>query len=263
MLQFILGRAGSGKTEYLRRALADRALSGDSKCIMLVPEQFTFETEKAMLRLAGPQRAGAIGVYSFTRLAESVFHRLGGLAGHRLTDGGRRILMSSALAACEEGLEVYRSAVKSGRMTELMLTAVDELKMCGITPEDLTGAAMGLKSQGLAQKLRELSAVYAAYDALVAASYLDSRDDLTRLYEALEGADSFSGCTVAVDSFEGFTQQELKVLSRLMTQADRVLVSLCTDGLSKEDAGLFALVDRTRRQLTAIAGEQGWRFCPR
>ncbi len=262
MLQFILGRAGSGKTEYLRRALADRALSGDSKCIMLVPEQFTFETEKAMLRLAGPQRAGAIGVYSFTRLAESVFHRLGGLAGHRLTDGGRRILMSSALAACEEGLEVYRSAVKSGRMTELMLTAVDELKMCGITPEDLTGAAMGLKSRGLAQKLRELSAVYAAYDALVAASYLDSRDDLTRLYEALEGADSFSGCTVAVDSFEGFTQQELKVLSRLMTQADRVLVSLCTDGLSKEDAGLFALVDRTRRQLTAIAGEQGVEVLP-
>ena len=54
MLQFILGRAGSGKTEYLRRALADRALSGDSKCIMLVPEQFTFETEKALRRLAGP-----------------------------------------------------------------------------------------------------------------------------------------------------------------------------------------------------------------
>lgn len=65
-----------------------------------------------------------------------------------------------------------------------------------------------------------------------------------------------------MDSFEGFTQQELKVLSRLMTQADRVLVSLCTDGLSKEDAGLFALVDRTRRQLTAIAGEQGVEVLP-
>ena len=27
MLQFVLGRAGSGKTEYMRRLLADRALA--------------------------------------------------------------------------------------------------------------------------------------------------------------------------------------------------------------------------------------------
>ncbi len=105
MLQFILGRAGSGKTEYLRQALARRALEGDQKCIMLVPE-----TEKAMLRLAGQKCANSIGVYSFTRLAEHVFRRLGGLAGHRLTDGGRRILMASAIAACQEELEVYKSA---------------------------------------------------------------------------------------------------------------------------------------------------------
>ena len=100
MLQFILGRAGSGKTEYLRRSLSDRSLAGDSRCIMLVPEQYSFETEKAMLRLAGPRRANAIGIYSFTRLAETVFRREGGVAGHRLSDGGRRILMSSAIAAC-------------------------------------------------------------------------------------------------------------------------------------------------------------------
>ncbi|MFR6279143.1 MAG: hypothetical protein ACLULM_09860, partial [Acutalibacter sp.] len=50
MLQFVLGRAGSGKTEYMRRLLADRALAGQGGTVMLVPEQYTFETEKAMLR---------------------------------------------------------------------------------------------------------------------------------------------------------------------------------------------------------------------
>ena len=59
MLQFVLGRAGSGKTEYMRRVLSDRSLNdhdrcGDSRCMMIVPEQFSFETEKAVLRLAGP-----------------------------------------------------------------------------------------------------------------------------------------------------------------------------------------------------------------
>ena len=132
MLQFVLGRAGSGKTEYMRRMLADKALSGDSRCIMLVPEQYSFETEKAMLRLAGARQANAIGIYSFTRLAETVFRREGGAAGRRLSDGGRRILMSCAIAACQDSLEVYRSAAQSGRTTDMMLTAVNEMKMCGI-----------------------------------------------------------------------------------------------------------------------------------
>lgn len=262
MLQFVLGRAGSGKTEYLRRMLADRSLAGDSRCVMLIPEQYSFETEKAILRLAGPERANAIGIYSFTRLAETVFRKRGGIAGRRLSDGGRRILMSSAIAACEDQLEVYRSAAKSGRITDLMLTAVNELKMCGIDPAQLVETAGVLQSRGLAQKLRELGAVYAAYDALVSASYLDSRDDLTRLAQALEGTNLFAGCTIAVDSFEGFTVQELKVLGQLLRQADNVLISLCTDGLAQDSAGLFALVDRTRRRVTALAEELGVKVLP-
>ena len=41
MLQFILGRAGSGKTDYIRRMLADHSLAGKGGCVLLVPEQFS------------------------------------------------------------------------------------------------------------------------------------------------------------------------------------------------------------------------------
>lgn len=261
MLQFVLGRAGAGKTEYMRRMLADRALAGDGRCVMLVPEQFSFETEKAMLRLAGPQRANAIGVYSFTRLAETVFRKEGGAAGRRLSDGGRRILMSSAIAACQDHLEVYRAAAQSGRVTDLMLTAVNEMKMCGVSPQDLFRTADSLPGKGLGQKVRELGLLFEAYEALVAASYLDARDDLTRLAEALEGSQFFAGCTVAVDSFEGFTVQEMKVLGQVMRRAETVVVSLCTDGQGGPD-GLFALVDRTHSRLRRLAEDLGVKVLP-
>ena len=77
-----------------------------------------------MLRLAGPVRGNAIPVYSFTRLAEAVFRKEGGAVGRRLSDGGRRILMASAIEACQDRLEVYAAAAKSGRVTDVMLTAV-------------------------------------------------------------------------------------------------------------------------------------------
>ena len=262
MLQFVLGRAGSGKTEYLRRLLADRSRAGLGGVMMLVPEQYTFETEKAMLRLAGPVRGNAIPVYSFTRLAEAVFRREGGAAGRRLSDGGRRILMASAIEACQDRLEVYASAAKGGRVNDVMLTAVNEMKMCGISPGDLLETARTLGDRGLGKKLRELSLLYDTYDGLVAASYLDSRDDLTRLAQALETSGFFQGYTVAVDSFEGFTAQELAVLTQILRRADQVVVALCTDGLDTTGTGLFALVDRTRRRLSAAAQENGVRIQP-
>lgn len=262
LLQFVLGRAGSGKTEYLRRLLADLGPSAPGGAVLLVPEQFTFETEKAMLRLAGPVAGNAIPVYSFTRLAEAVFRREGGAVGRRLSDGGRRILMACAIEACQDRLEVYAAAARGGRVTDVMLGAVNEMKMCGISPADLLKTSRALGERGLGKKLAELALLYDTYDALVAASYLDSRDDLTRLAQALETSDFFAGCTVAVDSFEGFTAQELAVLTQIMRRAERVVVALCTDGLDRTGTGLFALVDRTRRRLSAAAQENGVALLP-
>lgn len=255
MLQFVLGRAGSGKTEYLRKLLAERSKIGEAGLIMLVPEQYSFETEKAMLKLCGAARANTVQIYSFTRLAEAVFRKEGGAAGRRLSDGGRRILMSSALAACEDQLEVYQKSAQSGRVTDIMLAAVNEMKMCGISPMQLSETARRLGDTGLGKKLSEIALLYGAFEALVEASYLDSRDDLTRLAEALQTSEFFRGCTVAVDSFEGFTAQETAVLTQIMRKAEHVAVSLCTDGREQGGTGMFTLVERTRSRLLRVAAE--------
>ena len=49
MLHLILGRSGSGKTQYIRSLLRDLAKQGARDMILLVPEQFSFESERSML----------------------------------------------------------------------------------------------------------------------------------------------------------------------------------------------------------------------
>lgn len=82
MLNLILGRVGSGKTETCRRLLVDFARKGKENLYLIVPEQYSFESEKAILRMAGPKNAANIQVLSFTRLAESLFRHLWRLCGH-------------------------------------------------------------------------------------------------------------------------------------------------------------------------------------
>ena len=60
MLHVIYGRAGSGKTQYVRELLAGRCENGERNLLLLTPEQYSFESERAMLRRLGPRKAQGV-----------------------------------------------------------------------------------------------------------------------------------------------------------------------------------------------------------
>ena len=255
MLQFVEGTSGSGKTDTIRHMLMEKAKTGKEKLLLLVPEQNSFENERAMLRLMGPKEAERITVTSFTRMVDLVMRQTGGLAGRRLNDSGRNILMSLALSQVKEELALYQKQSGSRELVELMLSALKEFKMCGIRPENLKAAADRLEEGNLRKKIRETGLVMAAYEALVSQSYIDPLDDLTRLKNVLEATPFFKGYTVMVDAFAGFTAQELEVLSLVLRQAKETVISVCVDQDPAKDngMGLFSPVKKTVRQLKQIA----------
>src|SRR4030042_1046837 len=69
-VQFILGRSGTGKTSYCIKAIAEALATGaeGQSLILLVPEQATYQAERAILsdkRVGGYHR---LHVLSFARL---------------------------------------------------------------------------------------------------------------------------------------------------------------------------------------------------
>nr|WP_319488304.1 PD-(D/E)XK nuclease family protein [uncultured Caproiciproducens sp.] len=255
MLRFILGRAGSGKTELLRAELKNMAQTTHKKIMLIVPEQSSFENERAMLQLLGAKDVQRVLVTSFSRLADAVFRRYGGGAGRRLDDGGRSIFMSLALEQVKEQLSFYRKNAESTELVGLMISASTEFKMCDVKPLDIERAAGEMRQGTLRQKMTELSLILSAYDALVAQSFVDPLDDLTRLKNVLQRHHFFSEYTVALDSFQSFTVQEYNIINLILTQADDLYVTLCADQLDDPERGmgLFSLVRRTAKNLMRLA----------
>lgn len=77
-------------------------------------------------------------------------------------------------------------------MTDVLLNTVGEMKICGIEPDMLTKTAEAVAEDSLSRKLKEIALIYGTYEALVAQTYLDPLDDLTRLDDLLADHPDFS-----------------------------------------------------------------------
>lgn len=259
MLQLILGRSGSDKTYEVRSALKTLAENGAERLMLIVPEQASFENERAMLYLLGERGARQVTVTSFSRMVDAVQRKCGGFAGRRLDDGGRSIFMSLALEQVRDRLKAFRKNSESTELVGLLLQISAEMKMCGIMPEKLEKASRSISQSNLRQKTEEIALILSAYDALVAQSFVDPLDDLTRMKEILSKHDFFTGYTVMVDAFQSFTVQEYGILEIILRQADMVSVTLCTDGLDGSEEDLFAIGRNTAKALLRLAAENGVR----
>ena len=254
MLQLLLGRSGAGKSDAL---FARMARNGPARPqILIVPEQHSHDSERRLCAQVGPEASRFGEVLSFSRLAGRVFDVSGGAAAPTLDPGGRLLLMYAALRQVSEQLTVYRRPSRKPAFLTGLLSTVDELKSCRITPRALWEAGEEAGG-GEGDKLRDISLLFGAYEALTQRQGADPRDRLTRLSAALRESRWAAGMDFYLDAFTDYTPQELEVLSVLLGQAHTVTVALTCDHLEETEGGggVFSPARRTARQLLRLAEE--------
>ena len=84
MFKLLLGRAGAGKTTAVLNRLCEA--SRERPQVLLVPEQMSHETERALCAGGGPQINLRAEVLSFSRLANRIFQKAGGLGEEELVE---------------------------------------------------------------------------------------------------------------------------------------------------------------------------------
>ncbi len=251
MLKLIVGRSGSGKTTELYRLMRETAEHSTAPLILLVPEQASFDNERRLLSEFGPVLSQRVQVLSFTRMANAVFRQIGGLAGKRMDQTLSMLMMSQALHGIADLLTLYRRHVDNPDYLRTLLDFLSECKQCAITPQLLEDTAHTLPDGVLRSKAEETALIFGAYEALVAgADLIDPQDDLTVLGQRLSECTLFDGAHLYLDSFKGFTEQELLVLDRLMPRVASMTVCLCTDTVTPQNTlGRFSSVARTATRL--------------
>lgn len=274
-LQFILGRSGTGKTtlcikqvteSLLEPCHSDPAESGtgggaNHNLVYLVPEQATYQAERAILsddRIIGYSR---LHILSFQRLCYMIFGK--NLAARPLTAQAREMIVHRLLCENAGKLSVFASSAERPGTAARIGTTICELQQYGKSPDDVDNFISRLSSSKTSEltssKLSDINLIYKQYLDFVEGNFFNNDNQLNLAKASVGQADFLKGCKLWVDGFAGFTTSELNLLCEVLKISSSAKIALCLDAadINRPDSmadvtSIFYPTLQTYRQLKAI-----------
>lgn len=263
-LQFYIGASGAGKSakvygDILKRAEKEK----NTRFFIVVPDQFTMETQRVLCRLSPREGIMNIEVMSFGRLSHRIFEELGYENLPRLDDTGKNLILRKVAVECEKELTVIGANLRRTGYIAQVKSMISEFAQYGISPEDLGGFLSLAEGKGYLQaKLRDLQVLYGGYREYISGNFITTEETIDILVRSVSRSELLKGSVLVFDGFTGFTPIQDLLLKELMIYAKQVIVTLLGDtreNLAEEikEQNLFYLTAKAYHKLERLAAENG------
>jgi ATP-dependent helicase/nuclease subunit B len=231
-VQFILGRSGTGKTSYCINAIAAELLSDNGESlIFLVPEQATYQAERAILADKGIDGYNRLNVLSFDRLEYLLLGK--NTARESISRIGRQMIIHRILRQNADKLKIFGSSAHLTGMSQKMAQTIEEIQQYAQSPDDIDGLLGELQKKqsnsSTALKFSDIKLVLDEYIKYIENDFYDPDLQLKSICRAISSSDLTKGAKLLVDGFAGFTGTELAILAELIRAAADSKIALCLD----------------------------------
>jgi ATP-dependent helicase/nuclease subunit B len=230
-LQFYFGASGAGKSRKLHQYMIGEAASHPEKnYLLIVPDQFTMQTQLDLVVEHPNHAIMNIDVLSFGRLSHRILEEVGYEDKPVLDDTGKSLVLRKIAGKESDRLHVLASHLhKIGYIHEIK-SAISEFMQYGIGTEELEKLTGYAKNRGaLYYKLQDLSVLYQSFKSYIKDNFITTEETLDRLCTALPKSDIIRGSVIAFDGFTGFTPIQTNVIRELLMLTDRVIITLVMD----------------------------------
>lgn len=260
-LQFIIGNSGSGKSRMLYRKMIEASIRHPEQNFMvIVPEQFTMQTQKELVMLHPKKGIMNIDVLSFPRLAHRIFEETGEDRRTILTETGKNLMIRRLAMELSDELPVLGSRMNRTGYVSKVKSILSELMQYEVTEPELGVLIEQVSDRPLLQaKLKDIQKLYREFLDYQRERFLKPEELLDVLCQAAWHSKLLRRSTLAFDGFTGFTPSQLHVLEVLMKLSPQLLITVTMDageswGGRFEEHELFALSKKTIQTLLETAG---------
>lgn len=263
-LQLIWGSSGSGKSHWLYSAMIREAREHPEKRYMIiVPEQFTMQTQRELVRLHPAGGILNIDILSFQRLAFRVFEETGASQKPVLTETGKNLLLRRVAAQERSRLDILGSRLEKPGYISQMKSILSELTQYEISEGELEEMIrISEKKPQLQYKLKDILTLYRGFSEYKRDRFLTAEELLDVFCEAAEDSRLLKGSVLAFDGFTGFTPVQQNALKKLLTLCSKIQITVTMDPAEQPvgrifDHELFYLSKKTIQTLFRLAEETG------
>ena len=230
-LQFIIGNSGAGKSYYAyKRIIEDSLKHPEKNYYVIVPEQFTMQTQKALVEMHPGKGILNIDILSFERLAYRVFEETGGGNRKVLEDTGKSMVLQKMVQQHRKELDYLGSQMNKPGYLDEVKSLVSEFMQYDIKEDDLEEMKEKAKDQALLEmKLKDVGVLYQSFKEFLKGHYMTGEEVMDVLLKQLPFSKKLKGAELLFDGFTGFTPIQVNVIRELLVIADRVCVTVTMD----------------------------------
>lgn len=267
-LQFIYGRAGSGKSFHCLNSIKSKLNNSENrKMVLLVPEQYTFQAERDLIEVLGTGGILSTEVLSFRRMAYRVLNEVGGITYPHIHPAGKCMILYRILDKLKEEFAIFHKSANCQGFVNTISTLITELKRYNIQPDRLNTLLNETEEDNyLKQKLIEIKLIYSEFEKALHSRYRDTDDELTVLSKKLDLTNMYDNTEIWIDGFSGFTPQEFEVIAKMIQKAHMVYITMCTDVLEDEgqadSTDVFLSVKKSFKKFIKIANTNSVQIIP-
>ena len=230
-LQFIFGSSGSGKSRLLCQTLIEESRRHPERSyIMIVPEQFTMQTQRDLVLMHPDGGIMNLDVLSFRRLAHRIFEEVGADRRSVLTETGKNLMLRRVAMEQKDILQVLGSRMNRPGYVSEVKSVLSELMQYEVTDFEMQQMVEFAGARPLlAAKLADLRVLYRAFLEYQRDRFMKPEELMDVLCQLAPDSGLLKKSTLAFDGFTGFTPSQMKVLRELLALCPRVWVTVTID----------------------------------
>ncbi len=262
-LQLIFGGSGSGKSDFVYQKILEQSKSEPERTFfVLVPEQFTMQTQRELVARQEHHSIMNVDVVSFNRLAYRIFDELGMSHLNILEETGKNLVLRRVAEEQQNNLRLLKASMKKTGYISEVKSIISELTQYRIAPSQLD-VLIDQENQSplFRYKIQDIQTMYQGFQDYLQGRFITAEELLEVFSQVASQSELLKHSVLVLDGFTGFTPIQYHLLEVLLKLTKEILVTVTLD--SREDPynsrgiqELFYMSKKTVETLTAIAARQ-------
>jgi len=260
-VKIVVGKVGYGKTysaidRFCAAVKNNEGAFSNESCFFIAPEQFCVDIESKILsKVTGILSSEVI---SFNRIVYRVLSKYGKVKNNPVESYGKAMILVHCLKKLEGKLSYFVDIPDKPRSAQKLLETLTECRKYNIDSKKLDELSENLSGDMQKAKIKDISLILDEYNSY----FNDEIVDVQLLYKTAaeiieQETTEIDNSYIVIDSFTGFTENELLIIKAFAKKAKNLVITLNRDLDSKT---VYAIANDTYKRVTDYLKFNGFTY---